>query len=198
MEGWLPEYAVENAYSEFQKNGYEYIITTGLKLDVDYFKESMGGYLIFYPDKRFSGLSERGPHVIEISAYSELEAPNSAHFNVFVNDSLVSDFFADTKKQKYLTRWAGQLTKIDSVMVQFDNDKVGDFGDRNLYVKDVIIDHKITIPYPYNSVYDIVEQYGLRRVRNNYNSNAELTRNRLYRWGLIHQRLKHCLVRKQE
>lgn len=190
VEGWLPEYAVENAYSEFQKNDYEYIITTGLKLDVDYFKVSMGGYLIFYPENRFSMLSEHGPHVIEVSAFSELEAPNCAHFNVFVNDSLVSNFFTDKKKRKYLTRWTGQLTKIDSVMVQFDNDKVGDFGDRNLYVKEVIIDHKIAIPYPYNTVYDIVEQHGLRRVRNNYNSNAELTRNRLFLMGLDSTKIK--------
>ena len=190
VEGWLPEYAVENAYNEFQKNGYDYIITTGLKLDVDYFKESMGGYLIFYPKDRLSLLSEPGPHVIEISAYSELEAPNCAHFNVFVNDSLVSNFYADVRKRKYLTNWAGKLTEIDSVMVQFDNDKVGDFGDRNLYVKEVIIDHKISIPYPYNTVYDIVLQHGLRRIYNNYNSNAELTRNRLLSLGIDSSEIK--------
>ncbi len=31
VEGWLPEYALEMAYNEFEKGKYEYIITTGLQ-----------------------------------------------------------------------------------------------------------------------------------------------------------------------
>ena len=144
----------------------------------------MNGYLIFYPGMRFSSNEEPGPHTIEISAYSELGGKNCAHFNVLVNDSLVSSFVADKKKRKYPVTWKGELTKIDSIMVQFDNDKVGEFGDRNLYVKEIIVDHKIHIPYLNSSAYDILIHGGKRRIRNNYNSFAELARNELLSMGM--------------
>src|ERR1035437_2681297 len=53
VEGWIPDFALEKAYEEFQKNGYEYIITTGLKSNTSYFQLSENGYLIFYPKNRF-------------------------------------------------------------------------------------------------------------------------------------------------
>jgi hypothetical protein len=184
VEGWLPEYAIETINNEFKKNRYEYIITTGLKSTGDYYMLSMNGYLTFYPGSRFSLSTESAPHQIEISAYSELGGKNRAHFNVFVNDSLVSDFLASKKKQNFLVKWQGELIKIDSIMVQFDNDKTGDFGDRNLYVNEITIDHKITIPYLNNSVYDISGQDEKRRIINNFSSNAELARNRLLSTGI--------------
>lgn len=184
VEGWLPESAIETAYFEFLENNYKYIITTGVKSTTSYFEVSMNGFLIFYTGNRFSSLAESGQHTIEISAYSELGGENSAHFRVFVNDSLISDFVADKKKRKYPVLWKGELSKIDSVMVQFDNDKVGDFGDRNLKVKEIIIDHKIHIPYLHNSAYDVLISGGKRRIRNNYDSFAELARNELLSIGM--------------
>jgi hypothetical protein len=189
VEGWLPEYAVESAYKEFQKNGYEYIITTGLKSDVDYYTLFGNGYLIFYPKKRLSSFTISGKHILEIAAFSELEGENRAHFNVFVNDSFVADFLADKKKRNYQILWAGKLIKIDSIMVQFDNDRFGESGDRNLYVKEVIIDHKFTIPFLNNSVYEISRQNKKRRVLNNFNSNAESTRNILLAKGMDSSRV---------
>jgi hypothetical protein len=184
VEGWLPESAIETAQIEFLKNKYKYIITTGLKSISDYYQISMNGYLIFYAGNRLSSLAESGPHTIEISAYSELGGQNCAHFNVFVNDSLVSEFTANKRKHNYPVSWTGKLTKIDSIMVQFDNDKVGEFGDRNLYIKEIIIDHKIRLPYLNNSSYDVMIQGGKRRIRNNYNSFAELARNELLSIGV--------------
>ncbi len=35
VEGWLTSYEIEMAYKEFNKNGYTYIITSGLKLPED-------------------------------------------------------------------------------------------------------------------------------------------------------------------
>lgn len=184
VEGWLPESAIETAHLEFLRNKYNYIITTGVKSTMSYYEVPMNGYLIFYPGNRFSSRTESGPHTIEISAYSELGGKNCAHFNVFVNDSLVTDFTADKKKRKYPVLWKGELSKIDSVMIQFDNDKVGDFGDRNLYIKEIIIDHQIHIPYLHNSAYDVLIHGGKRRIRNNYNSFAELARNELLSIGM--------------
>jgi hypothetical protein len=184
VEGWLPVYALEMAYKEFKKKGYEYIITTGLKSYIGYYSVSSNGYLIFYTKNKFSGISKSGPHSIEINAYSELGGDNRAHFNLFINDSLAADFFAEKRKKKYRISWAGNINDIDSIRVQFDNDAMGDFGDRNLFVKEIIIDHKITIPYLNNTEYEILNPDGKIRIINNFISNAEYARNRLLALGL--------------
>jgi len=183
VDGCLSEDALEMAYEEFQKNGYEYAITTGLK-SPEYYMVYLNGYLVFYPKKKISGDNEVHAHVIEIDAYSELGGENSARFNVFVNDSLVADFLAVKKKRKYAITWEGKLTDIDSIMVQFVNDGVGDYGDRNLYVKEIIIDKETTIPYQNNSEYDLSEPGRKNRIVNNFNSYAQLARIRLLSMGL--------------
>lgn len=184
VEGWLPENALKMAYEEFKKDGYKYIITTGLKTSINYFGLYENGFLIFYPNSRFSGIKEDGNHSIEVDAFSELGGENRAHFNVYINDSLITNFYAEKKKGKYTLNWKGRLDMIDSIMVQFDNDSWGKSGDRNLYVKEINVDHKITIPYMDNSAYSVFYPGGEERVKNNYNSNAELARNRLISMGI--------------
>jgi len=186
VEGWLPESALESAYEEFKKDGYKYVITTGRLATTEYFFLSNDGCMIFYTNNHLTGPmgTESGEHKIEISAVSELEGENSAHFNVFVNDSLVADFLADKIRREYPVVWRGKLEEIDSIMIQFDNDKVGDFGDRNLFVKEITIDGTIRIPYQYNSEYDIAPLDGKRRIINNYSSIAELAAKMLNSMGI--------------
>jgi hypothetical protein len=184
VEGWLPENSLKMAYEEFKKNGYDYIITTGLKTSINYFGLYENGFLIFYPNSRFSGINEDGNHSIEVDAFSELDGKNRAHFNIYINDSLIANSYAEKSKGKYTFKWKGRLDVIDSIMVQFDNDNWGNFGDRNLYVKEINIDHKITIPYKDNSVYSVFYRGGEERVKNNFNSNAEFARNRLIFMGI--------------
>jgi hypothetical protein len=184
VEGWLPENALKMAYEEFKKNGYEYIVTTGLKTSINYFVLYENGFLIFYPNNRFSGINEAGNHSIEVDAFSELDGENRAHFNVYINDSLITSFYAEKRKGEYTINWKGRLDMVDSIMVQFDNDSWGKFGDRNLYVKEINVDHKIPIPYMDNSVYSVFYPGGEERIKNNYNSNAELARNRLISMGM--------------
>ena len=184
VEGWLPDFALEKAYEDIRKNGYEYIITTGLRSAIEYYEVSSNGYLIFYPKGKFSGLSEYGTHSIEVDAFSALGGNNRAHFNLFVNDSLIADFYAEKKKKKFSSRWNGSLDNIDSIMVQFDNDYWGEFGDRSLFVKEISIDHKIIIPYLNNSEYAVIKLDRTNRIINNFNSNAELARNKLLAMGI--------------
>jgi hypothetical protein len=184
VEGWLPEYALKMAYKEYQQNKYDYIITTGMKSFKPYFNVSTTGFLIFYTRNKLSGINKAGLHTIEIDAYSSLGGENRAHFNVFVNDSLVTDFLARTQKGKYSINWEGSTNDIDSVMVQFDNDIWGKFGDRNLFVKEIIIDKKITITYLNNSAYDFINSDGRHRIINNINSNADLAKKQLIILGI--------------
>jgi hypothetical protein len=184
VEGWLPDYGLEMAYNESKKNSYDRIITTGIKSSTEYFRLAEDGYLIFYPRNRLSGISGTGPHSIEIDAYSELGGENRAHFNLYINDSLAGDFFAEKQKKRFKISWDGYLKEIDSIMVEFNNDFMGDFGDRNLFIKDIIIDRKITIPYLNNSEYDVAKLDGKRRFINNYFNNAELAKRKLIGLGI--------------
>ncbi len=184
VEGWLSYQTLESALNEFRKKEYEYIITTGLKSTTAYYVVSMDGYLIFYPKNKLTAFTKPGNHQIAVKAYSELDGVNSAHFNLWINDSLVSDYFAGKHKRNYAVSWEGALSAIDSVMIQFDNDLMGKFGDRNLFVKEIIIDHKIIIPFLNYSVYEISKQDGNQRIINNLSSNAEQTRKRLISMGI--------------
>jgi len=184
VEGWLPDYALEMVYKESLKNGYDRIITTGIKSSTDYYMLSENGYLIFYTKDKLTSICKGNNHIIEIDAFSKLGGEHSAHFNLFVNDSLISDFYADKHKGSYTSKWEGSLSKIDSIMVQFTNDGVGDYGQRKLFVKAIVIDHKVTILYLNNTAYDIGALDRKRRIINNFNSNAELARNRLLSMGI--------------
>jgi hypothetical protein len=184
VEGWLPEYAFDLAFKEFEKNNYEYVITTGLKFFEDYFELSENGYLVFHPKIANSIINEERQHIIEVNAYGSLNGAYSAHFNIYVNNVQTGDFFADKHKRKYFVKWVGPLSAIETIAIQFTNDKVDEYGDINLYVKDIVIDHKIVIPYLNNSEYDMYQLGGKRRMVNNFNSVAELARNRLLALGI--------------
>jgi hypothetical protein len=184
VEGWLPQYAIEKAFDEFNKKGYNYIFTTGLKATSDYFNMYDNGYLIFYPGRQLLSETKITKHEIEIKAFGSLSGENKAHFNVFVNDSIAGDFYAGRHKKNYVFDWTGALSWIDSISIQFVNHKSGDSGDISLFIKEVIIDHKISIPYQHNSVSVISESVGNNRIVNNFNSVAELARKKLLTMGI--------------
>lgn len=184
VEGWLPDYAIRMAYDEFRSGKYDYIVTTGQKTSFDYFGLYSNGYLIFYPGKRFTDKTGTGLHTIQVDAYSELGGENKAHMNVFVNDSIVNQFYTDQKKHKYLIRWQGRLEIIDSLTVQFDNDNWGKFGDRNLFIRDLVIDDSITIPYINNSAYVESKFTHVHEYLSGYSSNAESAAKRLIALGV--------------
>src|SRR4030042_6874952 len=119
VEGWLLPDEIEMANNEFLNNGYDYVITTGIRIS-GYFQVSMNGYLIFYTNDWLKEIYASEDHLIEIDAYSDMEEENCAHFNVFVNDSMVADFYAGKQKRLYEITWKGKSEKIDSVLVQFD------------------------------------------------------------------------------
>ena len=189
VEGWLPNYALKLAYEEFQKHDYEYIVTTGIKTNINYFGLYVNGYLIFYTHAKLSGKNEYKKHTLELEAYSELNGDNRAHFNMYINDTLAGSFYADKRKRKYMIEWKGSLSKIDSILVHFDNDSWGKFGDRNLFVKDIIIDNQITIPYGNNSAFTETKLNNKHEFLSNFNSNAELARNGLISLGIDSSRI---------
>ena len=184
VEGWIPPYGVRMAFDEFKKNGYDHIVTTGLKSTAEYFNVFTNGVLIFYTSGRLLNEKEITNHTIEIKAYSSLGGEDCAHFNVLINDSIAGSFIANTRKRTYSIVWSGRLSEIDSVSVKFLNDRVGINGDRNLHIKEISFDHKILIPYQLNSIYTYPESDRIIKIRNDYTSYAQLAGNRLMSMGI--------------
>jgi hypothetical protein len=184
VEGWLPHYALEMAYNEFQKNKYEYVVTTGTRYTPAYYKISDNGYLIFYTHDLLSGQNEKGAHTIEIKAFSDMGGENRAHFNIFINDSLTAGFYAEKRRKGYSVGWNGCLQDIDSVMVQYDNDIYEPPLDRNLSVSEICFDDKVTVPYLFHSEYDMLKLDGKLRFKNNLTTTAGMARSKLIRMGM--------------
>lgn len=185
IEAWLPYAAIEMAESEIHNHGYDYIVTTGIKSsELDFCMVAMNGYLIFYPGFSSKPGEENEHHKIEVVARSKMGGKYCSHFNFFINDSLITDFNADEKPGKYKVEWNAPLAEIDSLMFQFTNDYLDDKGDRNLYIKEIIFDDSLIIPYQFNSVFDIGKLGGNDRTKNDYESHPELVRNKLIASGI--------------
>jgi hypothetical protein len=189
VEGWLPHYALEMAYNEYQKSKYEYIVTTGTRYTPPYYKISDNGYLIFYTHDLLTGMNEKGSHSIVIKAYSDMEGENRAHFNFYINDSLTASFYAEKHKKGYSFTWKGCLKNIDSVMVQYDNDIYEPPLDRNLSVSEICFDNKVTVPYLFHSEYDMLKLDGKLRFKNNLTTTAQMARSKLIKMGMDSTRI---------
>jgi hypothetical protein len=185
IEGWLPEAAIEMIKSEVQNDKYDLILTAGIQSpELDFSMVAMNGYLIFYPAFLKTAGEDTADHLIEVTAKSKMGGIYKSHFNFYVNDSLVADFNADEKPRKFGIKWTGPLKDIDSIAFQFTNDMVDENGDRNLYVKEITIDNQLTIPYQYNSVFDIGLIGGTDRIVNDYQSHPQIIRNKLIAGGI--------------
>jgi hypothetical protein len=180
IEGWLSYRDLNSVSDEITSGNYDFVLITGIKSKPGYYNVHSNGFLIFYTGKSYP--VTESIKIVEVRASSEMGGNNAAHFNLWINDSLVSSFNAGKCSRNYSQSWNGE--RIDSVMIEFDNDLNGSFGDRNLYVSKVILDRKTEIPFLNNSVYDIAPLDNRNRIINNMNSNAELTAKRLIAMGI--------------
>ena len=185
LEGWLHDDAIEMLKQEILKTDYDLIIASGVKTsDLDFFKLPMNGHLIFYTKSQMSGDTVKKDHLIEITSKSKMGGIYQCHFNFYINDSIVADFVTDEHPGKTSLVWNGSLRDIDSLMVQFTNDMFDENGDRDLFVKEIIIDKQMIIPYQHNSVYDIGAIGGGNRTLNAYESHPQIIRNKIISFGL--------------
>lgn len=133
VEGWMPHYGLNRAYEEFQNGDYDYLITTGNQFP-DHITLYINSYLIFYPHESLVTDENIKRHVFDMEIVSTLGVKDSAHFVFWVNDERIADHYTTENKGVFLVPWDGSLSDIDSVMVQYTNDMVGEKGDRNLSI----------------------------------------------------------------
>lgn len=185
IDGWLSASSVEMLKNELTDQKYDLILIAGLESsDLEFCKIPMNGFLIFYPKFHIFNTPVKTDHIIEIVSKSKMGGIYSCHFNFYVNDSIVADFKTGENPQRSKTIWNGSLKDIDSLTIEFTNDMVDENGDRDLYIKEIIVDDTIIIPYQYNTVLDFGSIGGPGRIKNDYNSHPQIIRNKMFEFGV--------------
>jgi hypothetical protein len=156
VEGWMPEFNLFQALTEFKRGKYELMLITGGELDeqITLFYNS---YLILYPRKHI----KNGVDFLEIQAKNTLGKGDSAHFVVWINNQAVEDYY--TTKSGGIFRIELSTEKVDSIMIQFDNDKVTKKGDRNLLVERVFFNNENLLAEGYDIYIDRGNPFGRHR-----------------------------------
>ncbi len=138
VEGWMPFAGLQHAYDEFISGNYEKMLITG-----SMFSESItlyiNSFLIFHPQLGHHHQAGSNQHSIEIHAESSLGRTDSALFVLWINNLPVAEYRSHENDGFFKFMWEGDITDIDSLMIQFKNDDVGLEGDRNLLI------HKVSV-----------------------------------------------------
>ncbi|WP_020533987.1 carbohydrate-binding domain-containing protein [Flexithrix dorotheae] len=138
VEGWLPNYALEEAAKEFTENDYDFIITTGMPLDPEY-RMVTNGNLIFVPPKAdtfpYPGNMDQ-PELI-IGAKSTPLLGGYAKFKLFVNSKEIDDIKTTGEFKNYNFNLNMPLSAIDTIRIRYYNDAFKNGEDRDLFVDSV-------------------------------------------------------------
>jgi hypothetical protein len=133
VEGWIPEYALNEAYDEFHNGSYDYIVTTGYSLP-SHLTLFTNSRMSFFPSAEVKTNSANTLHTIFIHASSSLGDEDSCHFNLYINDRKIAAHYTSDNKGKFELTWQRNVNDIDSLIIEFDNDMVNEKGDRNLRI----------------------------------------------------------------
>lgn len=188
VEGWMPPYALRMAAEEFQKGNYDYLITSGISLP-GHLEMFMNGYLVYSFKNSQKTSNTKDTTFLEMEAFASLGGKNKAHFNLWINDSLISDYWVGKQVQVFSANIPMSFSEIDSIMIQFDNDGICNSGDINLFFKDLRIDGKSFSPYSENNYYDIEKLDGRHKRITNARSYAESAKQTLINYGIDGSRI---------
>lgn len=183
VEGWLSRYNAKRAFQEYTAGNYKAVITTGQSVP-DYYSVVMNGFLVFDTKELFKSDTTKLTHTFDLVVYGELGGEHSAHVGFYLNDVLHAEFYAAKRKKSYGYMYSGALADIDSLMIAFDNDAMGDFGDVNLYVKEIIVDDTLHISFKNHSIYNRTARGWERRIPLDYETYAGRARNYFIDLGL--------------
>lgn len=181
VEGWLPEYALEEAIEEFRQGGYQTILTTGGRLYDDY-RMFVGGTLLFsWPDSTYQ-VSETDSVIVE-AAGSQIDT-TFAHFVVLVNGKKAGEAYTKSQMKHYRFALPPGTDVVQSVMIRYDNDAVVDNDDRDLYVLSVRVGRRRVKSISEGVWYDRGKLDGKQLLVTANNTYAESAAARLWQLGM--------------
>ncbi len=189
VEGWLPPSEFRLVVNEFRKGSYKLIVTTGLKTTASYSEIYSNGSLAFKVRGKFNSDTASLAHNISVKAFSSMGEINSSHFNLSVNDSVIGSFYAGKSKKDYTAKWTGRLSGVDSISVNLLNYGIDSFWERKLFIRQIVIDNKVIIPYHDNSVYTFPAFDRTVRIDNKSESYAGFARQNLIALGIDSTRI---------
>jgi hypothetical protein len=164
VEGWISEKALNEAYNEFIENGdYEFLIVTGDRMDENHFLY-INSFLIFHPGELIRNEIYPGDTLfIELDIESTLGTEDPAQFVFWINNEAVAEHYTYRHTENFIVQTGLKIDEIDSLMVQFTNDKVSELGDRNLMIREVSI-NGIKLTFENSQIFhDIGRPFGKNR-----------------------------------
>jgi DUF218 domain len=183
VEGWLPDYALPIAYEEYVKGSYDYIITTGLGFTSP-LRMYTNSFLIFKPYDNIRSDTIPGQQNIQLKTESSLVNDDSCRFRLWINNTMVSTFYANKYSLILSYKWYGKLSDIDSILIQYDSDRLDDRGDRNLIIYDVKINNQSLVFKNASIFMDKGRPFGVKRRNLFARSYAELAANYFLERGI--------------
>ena len=145
IESWIPYYAYQEFADKYHQNNYSMIITTGNSCPKDFFY-GMNGYLVFNLSDRLKNIRQDSIQSILVDAYGTRVLDKFAHFNLYVNDSLIGSTYTNDTLTKYSFTYHSEK-KINTITVQFDNDRRYHKKDRDLFVRSIELNNKVIPAY---------------------------------------------------
>jgi hypothetical protein len=169
VEGWVPQEVLRTAAVEFHSSNYDYLLITGGLLEGP-ISLNVNGFLIY----RLTDILKNGnfeeTNTFLINATSSLGQNDSAHFVFWINDWPVNDFYTAGQNEKIRIDLNGNLSEVDSIMIQFDNDMFSGKKDRNLLIKEISLNGTVLNSKNSGIFMDIGTPFGADRM--NYTANS--------------------------
>jgi hypothetical protein len=172
VEGWLPDYALEESIKEFNAGGYKSMIIVGTKMP-DAFRIYSSGSLDFNLENSRITNTDGVAGGIAVSAYGTVAAGQYPHFCLYINDSLTGESYVNQKCMIYKFHINLPVNSIKTVRIRYDNDGYTYWRDRDLYVEYIKINN-IKIPaYSNIAYYDMNGPDDYRQYSPGYDNNAD-------------------------
>lgn len=176
VEGWIPDYALPMAYQEFSSGNYEYIVTSGMGYNTP-LRLYTNSFLIFKPNAEFKSDTSNQLNIIELEIQSSIVRDDSCRYCLWLNNTMEGTFYVDKKIPVVQYSWYGSISKLDSILIQFNSDRVDKRGDRNLIINDVRINHQSLVFKNASITMDKGRPFGMNRRNLFARSYAELAAN---------------------
>jgi len=149
VEGWIPYTCLEKAYTEFEKNDYDLLLTTGTKMDPA-FLMSDNSSLVF--NLTHKPLMKKGETLL-IKAYGSVCNGIYPNMRVKINNELAGTTEVTNKLDTYGVNLNSEL-EIERVELIFDNDAFNGKEDRNLYIESVELNNELFLSRADNVILD--------------------------------------------
>jgi len=172
VEGWLPDYALEESIKEFNAGNYKSMITMGTKMP-DAFRIYSSGSLEFNLERSRITNTDGIAGEIAVNAYGTAAAGQYPHFCLYINDSLAGESYVDKKCMNYKFHTNKPVKSIKTIRIRYDNDGYTYWRDRDLYVEYIKVNN-IKIPaYSDITYYDMNRPDDYRQYSPRYNNSAD-------------------------